>query len=84
MPDAKRAPIEYLGFALGGCFVLFMLAAAYQIFVVGSPENKKFRDDCFRKNTREYAPGYVPDPVINLVVARCERELRLHLGLSPN
>jgi hypothetical protein len=84
MSAAKRAPIEYVGFVLGGGFALFMLVGLYQVFVVGSPENVKFRDDCFRRNTREYTPGYVPDPVISQVVAKCERELRLHLGLNPN
>jgi hypothetical protein len=84
MPATKRAPIEYLGFVIGGGFALFMLVGLYQIFIVGSPENKKFRDDCFRRNTREYMPGYVPDPVIDQVVAQCERELRQHIHENSN
>ena len=84
MAAAKRARIEYLGFVLGGGFVLLTLAGLYQIFVVGSAVNKKFRDECFRRNTGEYMPGYVPDPIINQVVAQCERELRIHLRSNPN
>lgn len=60
---------------------LFLLYGAYQVFVAGSPENKQFRDECYRQETRQYLPGSVPDSEINRAVAVCERRLRDKLGL---
>lgn len=59
-----------------GCMIYWFLSG-------GNPEVKRFRDDCYRRETRQYLPGEVPDDVIDAAVVKCERELRIHLGLKP-
>jgi hypothetical protein len=66
---------------------------AYGIFMIGylvywfasggNPEVKRFRDECHRRELREYAPGAAPDYAIESAVAKCERELRINRGLKP-
>ncbi|MEY9108083.1 hypothetical protein ABH999_004279 [Bradyrhizobium yuanmingense] len=74
----------------GGCGLLMMawgvFALGYMIYWLvsgGSPENKKFFDDCYRRETRGYTPGDIPDPVVRSAVAECTNQQREHLGL-PN
>jgi hypothetical protein len=73
----------------GGCtLILFGFAAlmigymVYWFLSGGSPENNKFRDDCYREQTRQYLPGDVPDREIERAVRVCERALRDKLGIN--
>lgn len=72
----------------GGCGLLMMawgtFAIGYMIYWFasgGNPENKKIFDDCYRRETQGYTPGYVPDHVIRSAVAECTNQQRRHLGL---
>jgi len=67
--------------------VFLVLVIGYGIYWFasgGEPQNKKFFDDCYRRETRQYMPGYVPDIVIEQAVATCSREQWRALGLNPN
>ena len=71
-------------------FIGFVAYGTYQLFFVGSPENVKFRKDCLDREERQMrriAPGLtangIDDALAELIATKCERELRIHLGLKP-
>jgi hypothetical protein len=73
-----------------GCSLIIVgwgvFAVGYMIYWFlsgGNPEVKNFRDDCYRRETRQYMSGSVPDYAIDAAVAKCERELRINRGLKP-
>jgi hypothetical protein len=74
----------------GGCSLFVMAVGAimvvgflYYFFIAGgSPENKKFREECWDRYSRKYWPGDVPDEATTQIVIKCEKELRAHLGLG--
>ncbi|WP_424631367.1 hypothetical protein [Bradyrhizobium sp. SYSU BS000235] len=75
----------------GGCG-LFMIAVGLfmvggfiysMIFGFGTPDNKKFFDDCYRQQTRQYYPGDVPDFAMRAAIAECTNRQRERLGM-PN
>jgi hypothetical protein len=82
--DFKKALMQHGGCGLFiyavGAFFLFGIV--YMIFSGGSPENKKFFDDCYRRETNQYLPGYVPDFAIEQAVVTCTKELRRARGLN--
>lgn len=72
----------------GGCGLLMIafgvVAIGYMIYAFvsgGSPENKKFFDDCYRRQTRQYGPAGVPDYVMRSAIAECTNQQRRALGL---
>jgi hypothetical protein len=66
-------------------FIVWMVGYGIYWFARGgNPENKKFFDDCYNRETREFLPGYVPDFVRDRAVATCMKEQRRALGLNPN
>jgi hypothetical protein len=74
----------------GGCGLLIMaggvLSVGYMIYWFlsgGDPEVKRFRNDCYHRETRQYLPGSAPDDALDVAVAKCERELRIQRGLQP-
>jgi hypothetical protein len=77
MEARKVQPSFYVWLAIIAVFVVGWLYT----FFSGNPEAKRFRDECYRQQTRSYPPGSIPDVVIENAVAYCERELRKHLGL---
>jgi hypothetical protein len=64
--------------------IFLVLVVGYGIYWFASGGEQKFFDDCYRRETRQYMPGYVPDIVIEQAVATCRREQRRALGLNPN
>jgi hypothetical protein len=61
---------------LGLWIVLAILAyGSYQLFFVGSPENKKFLDDCHARGTR-YLTSRSLDEEFRRVVVDCQHQLR--------
>ena len=73
-----------------GCSLIIMawgvFAVGYMIYWFasgGNPENKKFFDDCYRQQTRRYAPGDVPDYGMRAAIAECTNRQNERLGL-PN
>jgi hypothetical protein len=53
-----------------------MAYGAYQVFIVGSPENVKFRNECWDSEGRKGLSD-------TQIAVTCERNLREHLGLKP-
>jgi hypothetical protein len=81
---------EALGsrFQASGCGLLMI---AWGIFAIGcsiywfasggNPENKKFFDDCYRRETRRYVPSDTPDYATRSAIAECTNQQRKALGL---
>ena len=61
--------------------IAIVLGMAHILFI-GSPENKKFFDDCYYRRTARYSPGDVPDYAMRDAVAACSDEQRQSLGLK--
>lgn len=66
---------------LGGCGLIslawFIVSVGYMIYWFasgGDPEVKKFYEDCYRRETRGYPPGNVPDDVIENAALTCMKE----------
>jgi hypothetical protein len=64
--------------------VLIVGYAIYWFARGGDPQNKKLFDDCYRRETRQYAFGAIPDYAIEQAVRICQREQRRALGLNPD
>ncbi len=67
--------IVFLAFAVG--YIIYWFASG------GEPQNKKFFDDCYRRETRQYTPGDTPDYGMRAAIAECTNQQRKALGL-PN
>ena len=66
-------------------FVVFVLGYGIYWFAKGGePQNKKFFDDCYNRQTRDLLPGYEPDFVRDQAIVTCTKEQRRALGLNPN
>ena len=47
----------------------------------GEPKNKKFFDDCYRRETRQYDPGDTPEYGRRVAIAECTNQQRKALGM---
>jgi hypothetical protein len=70
--------------ALGKEWGCNLISIVFLVFVIGygiywfarggDPENKKFFDDCYRRETRQYPLGAIPDYAIERAVQVCSDE----------
>lgn len=70
------AELERNRIGIGLWIVLAILAyGSYRLFFVGSPENKKFLDECHARGTRHLTSS-ASDAAFSRVVVDCQQQLR--------
>jgi hypothetical protein len=63
-------------------FLAFIIGyGIYGFATGGGPQNKKFFDDCYRRETRQYLPGDTPDHAMRQAIAECTNQQNRALGL---